>query len=166
MSKTGLAIIAAGLIALTSGAYYAGYKHENLVWSAKWATRDKSDAQQAEKNVKAAAETSAQRNEDRDNTQKAADEKVTKAQANADDADNRVKRLLATVAKLRAMQRAGDPTTTAGESAADRASDLQSVMLSESIGRNQQLANYADNLKISVESCNDQYNSLTKKKAP
>lgn len=165
MSKSAIAIIIAGVIAL-SGAYYAGYKHDDLEWSAKWAARDKSDAEQSAKNVKAAADESKRRNNERDNTQKVSDEKLKQAMADAASASADAKRLLGQLNALRAVQRAGHSTTVTGKPAADRAGDLQAVMLSESIGRNQQLANYADNLRVSVESCNDQYNSLTIKKAP
>lgn len=163
MSKPGIVIAIAGLLAITSGAYYAGYKHENLIWSAKWSDRDKSDAIQQSENVKAAADESTRRNTERDNIQKAANEKVKDAQSDANAANDRVNRLLQQIGKLRTMQQAGNPAVIAGKPATGSADDMQAVMLSESLGRNQQLANYADNLRISVESCNEQYRSLIKK---
>lgn len=59
-------------------------------------------------------------------------------------------------------QTSGDSSSIAARANAATDRLLQTIMLQESIQRNVEVGKYADKLRATVESCNDQYNSIRK----
>ena len=160
------AIAGALALAVIYGAFFSGKHYENMVWTEKW-QNEMIERQNQELKYKAAIDSiQKQRQDDKDAIQKDAQSEIKKYQGDAIDASDRANRLLSDLKKLRQIKPGGNPTAVAGESGSGKTGDLQSDMFAESVSRNIELAKYADNIRVNLESCNRQYESLTIKKAP
>lgn len=154
-------IIAAIIAAFLVGGSVA-YKLTDSHWQGKWDARDIADKNAEIAYQKKIKEQLDQAQSDRDKIANEAkvknDELQKQLAASRSDTDG----LLKTIAKLR-QKREGELSATIGTVA--NASDpylLQSNMLESSISTNQNLAGYADELRNRLESCNKQYQSITK----
>lgn len=158
MSKSIIAaIIAAFLIGCS-----VSYKLTDSHWQGKWDARDIADKNAEiayQQKIKAQSD---QAQADRDNIANEAkvknDELEKQLAASRADTGG----LLRTVAKLRRERESELSATTGAISNSNDPYLLQSDVLESSISTNENLAGYADELRNRLESCNKQYQSITK----
>lgn len=158
MSKS---IIAAIIAAFLVGGSVA-YKLTDSHWQGKWDARDIADKNAEIAYQKKIKEQSDQAQSDREkiaNEAKVKNDELQKqlaaSRANADG-------LLNTIAKLRQKRESELSATTGTVSNSNDPYLLQSNVLESSISTNENLAGYADELRNRLESCNKQYQSITK----
>lgn len=158
MSKS---IIAAIIAAFLVGGSVS-YKLTDSHWQGKWDARDIADKNAEIAYQKKIKEQSDQAQSDREkiaNEAKVKNDELQKQLA-ASRAD--IGGLLRTVAKLRQKRESELSATTGTVSVTTDPYLLQSNVLESSISTNQNLAGYADELRNRLESCNKQYQSITK----
>lgn len=160
-------IIAGALsLAVICGAFFAGKHYENMVWNEKWQA-DQIDRQNQQIKDRAAIDAKQKQwQSDKNQIQQDAQIEIKKYQDNAAAARRDADRMLESYRKLRQQSAGGNPATGTGKSTTGKTGDLQSDMFAESVSRNIELAKYADNLRVNLQSCNRQYLSLDTKKAP
>ena len=151
------------ITALVSG--YSSYYVTNNHWTGKWNKRDLAEKSQQVTDLANARKVEQQRQNEKQKIQDDSNVKIADLQKSLDDSNARISRLLSTL-KLRKQPMSGSSSSTGSKQASSETGDMQSNMLAESLQRNRSLAEYADRLQISVESCKRQYNSLITKKAP
>lgn len=158
MSKS---IIAAIIAAFLIGGSVS-YKLTDSHWQGKWDARDIADKNAEIAYQQKIKSQSDQAQADRDNIANEAkvknDELEKQLAASRADTGG----LLNTIAKLRQEREIELSTTTGTVSTSSDPYLLQSNLLESSISTNQNLAGYADELRNRLESCNKQYQSITK----
>lgn len=155
--------VKAGALLLALGiAYAAGYSRTDKLWLAKWAARDATDARQTAQ-MENRERTEEQRRQDIANKEvEDAEKQLSAARHDAAVAQSAADRLQSELNRL-TRQLADSETGKLSATAAARgeAAILLANMFSESVERNQQLANQADSAFTAGQTCERVYNGMT-----
>ncbi|EFT2849762.1 DUF2514 domain-containing protein [Escherichia coli] len=147
-------LIVAMLAAIAFGCRVAWVNHGETQYAAGYA-KAKSDQKQAD-------DKSRQRNEkEKATSEREAQQRIDQARNDALDAAARAGRLQQQLVAIREQLRQYNATISSGASAADTGVLLADV-LSKSLERNRQLAEYADRAAEAGRVCERQYDSLTR----
>ncbi|MCV5708203.1 DUF2514 domain-containing protein [Escherichia coli] len=147
-------LIVALLAAITFGCRVAWVNHGETQYAAGYS--------KAQEDQKQADDKSRQRNEkEKATSEREAQQRIDKARNDALDAAARAGRLQQQLVAIREQLRQYNATIGAGASAADTGVLLADV-LSKSLERNRQLAEYADRASQAGRVCEKQYDSLTR----
>lgn len=147
-------LIVVMLAALVAGGVIAWNVHGSRQYDAGYA-KAQADQKQADEKVRA------QRDQEKATNEREAQQRIDQARNDALDAAARAGRLQQQLVAIREQLRQYNATVGAGTSAADTGVLLADV-LSKSLERNRQLAEYADRAVEAGRVCEKQYDSLTR----
>lgn len=138
------------------------YTHHtlNTSWQTRWDERDDQD-KIATQNAKLAELQRAKDNVDAINkAREEAKAQFQQVQVDATTANASVARLQSQLAKLQSAGKGTQSTTAIGSQTAQANINVLADLLSKSLERNRQLANYADNSRVAGLLCEKSYDSL------
>lgn len=141
--------------------WYAGALNEKKGWEQRWSERDAADAKERAARERAERDLENHRREEMDRLAHEAKEKLNAANSDAARAatiagglQQRITELKRQLAKREAC---GVSSTASGGQAATATTNLLADLLSESIRRNEALADYADRARIAGLTCEQAY---------
>lgn len=142
----------------------AGYAAAERKWEARWSARDEADAK-ALAQREAAERTEEQRRQHAiTRITQNAQQQITAARTDANDAVAAGERLQQTVKqlqrRLRESEASGNTCVTSGSQTATKQCGVLTDLFTESVKRNQQLAAEADRRRIAGLACERAYDSL------
>lgn len=139
---------------------FISFKLTNTHWQTKWKLRDKEDA------ISDLASQARELNRSLDNInaissiQQKAEEDLAKVSLDASNANDSVSRLQLKLRNLQADRAQSKSTTTETSETAQDTINMLANLLSKSVERSRQLANYADNSRVAGLTCEKAYDSL------